>query len=94
MKYPRSAVAAVVEALLTADAHTATKFLGPNVIVRATRPLTKRGRLPQGNPRVHLVLTLGRPNYRERQFVKACQAAGEKFPVKKVQLRFPPKRRK
>lgn len=92
MKYLRNVVAAVVEALLAADAHRATKFLGPKAIVRATRPLL-RGKVPKrGN--IEIVVSMGRPNYRERQFVKKCQKAGEKFPVKKVQLSFPPKRRR
>lgn len=91
MKVARTHIVQVVEALLTTEAHTATKYVGSRVIVRATRPLL-RGKIPRrGN--VTVVLTAGRPNYRERQFIKACFKAGENLPVNKVQLRYPPKRR-
>lgn len=81
----------VVRALVDADAHTATKYVSPTAIVRATRQLV-RGKVPQtGN--LAITLTVGKPNYAERKFIKQCRKAGEPLPVKKVQLKFPPKRR-
>jgi len=41
-----------------------------------------------------MVLTIGRPNYAEREFIKLCKKAGEPFPVKKMQLKFYPKKKK
>ena len=38
-------------------------------------------------------LTCGKPNFAERAFVKKAVKAGEPFPVRKVQLKFPPQRR-
>lgn len=91
MKFPRNAVVQVVEALLLTGAHTATKFLGSKAIVRATRPL-EDGKLPKrGN--IEIRVTMGLPNYRERQFIKDCFKAGENLPVKRVQIKYPPKRR-
>lgn len=64
---------------------TAIAYLSPIYIIRATR------RLYKGRPsRTHFeaVVTAGRPNYRERLFIKVAQKAGVKFPIRKVQLRF------
>lgn len=76
----------VVDALLVNKARIATKFITPKLVVRATRR-RERGKLPtRGN--FDLSVTIGRPNFSERQFIRACKKAGEPFPVKKVQLRF------
>lgn len=63
----------------------ATKFLAPGHVVTVTRVGKRKthGR----SPSVSVVVTMGRPNYRQRDFVKACLKAGEPFPVKKIQLR-------
>lgn len=62
----------------------ATKFLSPGMVVKATYV----GK-PGGRARAHHVkVTIGSPNYAEREFIKQCKKAGEPFPVKKVQLKF------
>ena len=38
-------------------------------------------------------LTIGRPNYLERIFIKKCIKAEEPFPIKKIQLKFYPKKK-
>lgn len=83
---PTPVISQVVEALLRAGAVRATKFLSEKEIVRASRK-TYDGKIKQD--KVEVLLTLGRPNYREREFVKKLKKAGEPFPVKKVQLKFP-----
>jgi hypothetical protein len=35
-----------------------------------------------------LRLTIGKPNYSERKFIKQCIKAGEPFPIKKIQLKY------
>lgn len=40
------------------------------------------------------LLTIGVPNYRERQFIRKCKKVGEPFPVPTVQIDFWPKPRK
>ncbi len=82
----------VVNALLGAEAHKATKYVSATHVVRATRKL-RRGRIPKRDNGVDIVLTIGRPNYAEREFIKKCRKAGEPIPVKKIQLKFPPKKR-
>jgi hypothetical protein len=79
----------VFDVLILHGAHKATKFVSPTEKVTATR------KLYNGKPgkRTEVVLTIGKPNAREREFIKHCQFSGVPFPVRKVQLKFPPKRK-
>lgn len=81
-------VDAVVKALVTTGARTATKYISPTEIVRATRR-RYRGRIVKGARTVDIVLTIGRPNYAERAFIKKARMGREPFPVKKIQLKYP-----
>ena len=83
-------VGKTVQAMLTANARRATKFITDKLVVTASRRLF-RGKIVRGS-REEIVLKIGVPNYREREFIRRCKKAGEKFPVKKIQLQFPPKR--
>jgi hypothetical protein len=90
MKTPRSAVNRVVEACFQlVGVKQATVYVSENHIVRATalHPMDARSRSNS------LVVTIGKPNFREREFIKTCQKAGEPLPVRKVQLKFWPKKR-
>lgn len=84
----KRAVAQTVATLLETGAYRATKYLSPKLTVKATRRFAKR-RIDRRNPNVDLVVCIGRPNYAERKFVKTCQQAREKFPVRKVQIKLP-----
>jgi hypothetical protein len=75
----------VIRDLLVFGAVKATKYINPKLIVRATRKLC-HGRFDRGN--IEIILTFGRPNYIEREFIKLCQKAKEPFPIKKVQLKL------
>lgn len=80
----------VCSALINSDAKTATKYLGSRLVVRATW----RHEPSQRNRREEMVVTFGAPNYLEAKFIKDCFAAGEDLPVRKVQLKAWPKKRK
>lgn len=86
-----NAITNVLEQIMRSDAVRATKYIAPNHIVRATRKSYKYRGGPKDN--FEIMLTIGKPNYAEREFVKKCKKAGEPFPVKKVQLRFPMKKK-
>lgn len=43
---------------------------------------------------ISIELSFGVPNYKERIFIKAASRAKEPFPIKKVQVQMPPKKRK
>lgn len=76
-----------VDTLIAAKARSVTKFVAPNQIVRASMTLYDK-RWPRKNwNSLYVKLTLGKPNYREREFIKDLVAAGEKFPVRKLWVR-------
>lgn len=62
---------------------SAVKYISDKEVVKATR----RFKPSKRNLREEILLTIGRPNYAERRFIKLCKKAGEPFPVKKVQLK-------
>lgn len=81
----KNAYQKVLSGLYVDGAKTATIYLSPSFTVKATR------RLYKGRPsryKFEAIVTAGKPNYRERLFIKDCKKAGVRFPIKKVQLRF------
>ena len=86
-----SAVAACVQALFDdLSRRKATKYLSPTYAVKATR----QRRHDKRDRSETIIVTVGGPNYAERAFVAKCTKAKEPFPVRKVQLKFWPKKRK
>ena len=90
MKIPRNAINNLIEILLTAEARKATKYLSETFVIRASRRMFKayKNGFSKNDKIVEIVLTIGNPNYEEREFIKKCKKVGEKFPIKKVQLKF------
>lgn len=78
--------------------YRATLFISEKFIIRASYPREakrdKKGRKTGGKTvgskkgKLTALITIGTPNSRERDFIKMCKKAGEKFPIKKVQLKF------
>lgn len=94
MKYPHTNILEkLVEALIENKAYKATKYLSEKLVINATHTLYSK-KLPAKNQNLEFTIVIGRPNYEQREFIKKCKKAGEPFPVKKVQLKFPPKERK
>lgn len=89
-KFLRKAAGDVVVAVVAAKAWRAVKYVSPTQVVRATRVLWRK-RIPRT---VDIRLSVCRPNYREVRFIRDCKKAGVPFPVRKIQLQFPPKPRK
>lgn len=88
-------------ALATTGAHHATKYLTPKLRIKLTRKAYeddfRRGAFSTTAAALRnqeFTLSVGDPNYEERQFVADCRKAGEPFPVKQIQLKYLPKRRK
>lgn len=84
-----STIGATIENLLKANAWKATKFISEKYIVRATRQLERKKLSNVGN--LEITLTIGHPNYEERDYVRMCKKAHMHFPLKNVWLKFPPK---
>lgn len=85
----------VVDTLLAAldqdsEVRKATYYYDEKYVVKASLRHTPSSR----DTRVELVLTWGYPNYEEREFIKLCKKAKVPFPVKKIQLKFWPKKKK
>jgi hypothetical protein len=68
------------------EARSATKYLAKNLVVTVTRRVFG-GKLRKGDTRLEFVVKAGRPNYRERQFIKTCIRVGAPFPIEKIQIR-------
>lgn len=86
-------VGRTVDALLQSGARRATYYLAHNEVVSACRPMYHGNVGNVRDTRATIVVKIGAPNYQERKFIELCQRAGELFPVKKIQLKFPPKRK-
>lgn len=80
----------LAKVILEQKARKATKFLGEKEVVKATRKLF-RGRIDKRSRITEIHFTAGAPNFEERKFIRAAKAAGEPFPVKKVQVQWPKK---
>lgn len=85
--------AEVIGVLLSTGSKQAIKYLSPNLVVKATRK-SYEGRPQRKDARNEtLLVTFGKPNYREREFIKMAKKTGEPFPIKRCQLRgFPGKK--
>lgn len=88
----RYAVQEVVDALILNGAWRATKYVSPCLVIRATRML-ERGKVNHNNPDIGVRLSITRPNYLDRGFIKLARKANQSFPIRRIKLQFPPKRR-
>ena len=70
--------------LIHPKARSAVKYLSQHKVVKATR----RGKFDGRDRHEEVLLSVGRPNYAEREFIKKCLKSGEPFPVKKIQVKF------
>lgn len=68
---------------------SATKYISPKLIVRLVRKRID-GKIDNSSrdSSPNFILTVGRPNYLERDFIKSCKKANEPFPIKKIKLKF------
>ena len=82
-------VAECLRALIDSKSRQAAKFLSESLVVKATHRRKPKAR----DLGTSVVVTFGRPNYRERDFLRMCRKAKEPIPLKRVQLRPWPKKR-
>lgn len=66
-----------------------TYYDSPKMVIKATR---QRRYSKRGRQETYLV-TIGRPNYAEKKFIKMCQRAYEPFPIKRLQYTTWPRAR-
>lgn len=66
----------------------ATKFVSPTHVIRAVRKTYKSdNRKPSKAENIQIILTIGKPNYIERDFIALCKKAKSTFPLKHIQLK-------
>jgi hypothetical protein len=80
----------VIDAIVSNnDVIKATKYVSPKQVVRAVRTTYRCfGRKPRKGDNIQITLTIGKPNYLEREFIKLCTKAKEPFPVRAVILKL------
>lgn len=76
----------VIEILLRAEARKTVKYVSPVLVVRAVRKTYGKKILKRHN--TEIILTIGKPNFLEREFIKTAKKVGEKFPIKKIQIKY------
>ena len=82
----RSLAGQVIAAACQPGVYRATKFVSPTLVIKATRR-RYAGKLLRGHERHETVLvTMGRPNYRERHFLQQCRQSQTPLTVRKIQL--------
>lgn len=92
MKIPRRIFSDLAEVLLLVGAWKVTKYYTDKDVATATRRCYQR-KIDKRDNRVEILFKIGRPNFEEREFIKKCKKSGEPFPVKKIQIKYPPKRK-
>lgn len=88
MKITRSAITKAALGVLETGAKRATVYLDEKTVVSCAA----RHKPDKRSKRVEVVIKAGAPNYAERQFIADCRKAGEPLPVRKVQLKWWPKK--
>ena len=82
-----TAIAKCVGFVLNAGYKRATAYMSKDHTIKATA----RG---YSHRQCEAVVTIGKPNFMEREFIRDCVEAGVKFPLRKIQLKaWTPKRR-
>lgn len=65
-------------------AKKATKYISPKYVIKSTF----QGKRHKRERTETFIITVGRPNYREREYIKKLVKVSEPFPVKKLQLQW------
>ena len=61
----------------------ATAYISPSLTVKATAQRRRDKRAT----RITTLVTVGKPNFVERRFIRICQKAGMCFPIRNIQLK-------
>lgn len=71
------------------DIRRATAYISPVLTIKATAQRRQDNR----DKSTTVLVTVGRPNFLERRFIKVCQKAGMAFPLSQIQWKPWPKKR-
>lgn len=74
----------VADVLGIPNLRRATAYISDKLTIKATA----QRRTDKRNKSVTVLVTVGRPNFLERKFIKVCKDAGCAFPLRQVQHKF------
>lgn len=80
----------VITTLIVSRGYRATKYLAPDFVIHATRI---GGRIDGRSRSIDIQVKIGKPNHRQRLFIKDALKAGEPFPIRRVHVQPIPQRR-
>lgn len=80
---------AVGDVLTITNVRRATAFISPTLTIKATAQRRQERRDKQAT----CLVTVGRPNFVERRFIRVCQKAGMVFPLSQIQWKSWPKKK-
>ena len=80
---------AVGDVLCSANTRRATAYLSPTLTIKATA----QRRQDRRDKTATALVTVGRPNFAERRFIRVCLKAGMAFPLRQIQWKHWPKKK-
>lgn len=75
---------------MDASIYRGTRYVTEKFTVKVTRRFKPRS----GSRIMEYLVTAGRPNYLEQEFIKKCKAVGRPFPMKKIQFKHYPEKQR
>ena len=79
----------VADVLGIGNLRRATAYMSESLTIKATA----QRRTDKRHKSVTVLVTVGKPNFLERKFIKVCKQAGCAFPLRQIQHRFWPKKK-
>ena len=79
-----------VDALLASGQRSAIVYHSRSLVAKATC----QRRIDLRDKNRSIIVTFGAPNYEERAHIRSCKKMGMAFPLKSVELKFWPKKKK
>jgi len=89
MEYCSEASSILIYSILLHQAWKIVKFTSDKSVIRVVRRLHNE-KLDSIN--LQFKIFFGRPNLEEREFIKKCKKAGERFPIKDPKIYLPKKK--
>lgn len=79
----------VTDVMTIKNCRRATAYMSAKLTIKATAQRRQDKRAKSST----ILVTIGRPNFIERRFIKVCQKAGMAFPLRQIQWKFWPKKK-
>lgn len=79
---------AVGDVIMGSNVRRATAFISPTLTMKATA----QRRSDRRHQHATVLVTVGRPNFIERRFIRVCQKSGMAFPLRQIQWKHWPKK--